>query len=322
MKKCLVLLFVVSCSLKCMAQPLTHYRNCIDVVRSTQYGFSSAYLLTGCPQTNEYQEVEGIDDGVNGLWERKETKGGESAYMVMSLDSRRLSTLPCNFRVSISFGHTPKAIRIDFSPWKNADGSWKAMPAYDKKSEVYKNYTRRNGDFIVPGNKEIVAISKQLLQECDSNLLAYAYECYLYVAGNYQYMNPLTGMHPLTKILKEGGGDCGNLSSIYISLLRAQGIPARHVQAITVGDYHIWSEFYIQDFGWVPVDVTFKRSNPRGDFFGRYNGNWVVVQRDINQKCDVGNSWRTAILLQQVYWWFWYDTPATLSAKQHLMKEE
>lgn len=319
MKKIRLIAAVMSwacCSLTATAQTFTSYRNNFDIRRSAQYGFRSAYLLTGCPQTNEYQVVEEWED--NSHWERKEMGENGNGYLVMSMDRGMLGSVPRDFRVCYTFRHAPRKVHTDFSALRNDDGSWKPMPPYDTKAAAYKENTRRSGDYIVPGNKNIKAISGQLLQECDSNLMAYAEACYTYVAAHYRYMKPMTGLHTISEILKDGGGDCGNLSSIYISLLRAQGIPARHVQAIRVNDYHIWAEFFVQDFGWVPVDVTYKNSNPRGDFFGRYDGKWVVVQRGVNLKYSVAGSWKQVALVQEASWWYWYDTPATLSATQHL----
>ena len=302
------------------AQTVKQYRNVFTIERSSQENFTSLMLLTGCPETNEYQEVSGIDEAANKHWKKKEIDENGNHYLELDLNEYQLSGLPRDFNVSYVFRHLPKRIQIDFSSLKNPDGSWKEMPPYDTKSADYRDNIGKSGSFIVPGNKEIKSLSKQLMTESNGNLLDYAERCYLYVAAHYKYLNPNTGLHPLSKLLKDGGGDCANLSSIYISLLRAQGIPARHVQAIGVSKYHIWSEFYIQDFGWVPVDVTYKNSNPREDFFGRYNSDWVVVQKGVNMQYSTSVGRKTAVLLQQYYYWFTYSNSdsETMSIEHHL----
>ena len=64
-------------------------------------------------------------------------------------------------------------------------------------------------------------------------------------------------------------GDCGSLSNAMVAMLRYKGIPARLLvgygaEKMTATDYkgHAWMEFYIQDFGWIPVDPSY-RSNSK-----------------------------------------------------------
>ncbi len=59
-----------------------------------------------------------------------------------------------------------------------------------------------------------------------------------------------------------GGGKCADISSVFITLARAAGIPARDVFGLRTagkdgnitGDFHCWAEFYLPDTGWVMVD--------------------------------------------------------------------
>ncbi|HEV8608707.1 MAG TPA: transglutaminase domain-containing protein [Thermoanaerobaculia bacterium] len=59
-------------------------------------------------------------------------------------------------------------------------------------------------------------------------------------------------------------GNCTDFHSVFISLARAEGIPARFVigfplkkePAGTVPGYHCWAEFYLDGVGWVPVDAS------------------------------------------------------------------
>ncbi len=62
------------------------------------------------------------------------------------------------------------------------------------------------------------------------------------------------------QVLSTGRGQCVELSSLYISLLRSVGIPAREVSGYSLegpsNSYlgHQWVEFY--DGQWVPVEVS------------------------------------------------------------------
>ena len=58
-------------------------------------------------------------------------------------------------------------------------------------------------------------------------------------------------------------GNCTDFHSLFISLARARGIPARFIMGMPllaqdepVTSYRCWAEFYLQSKGWVPVDPS------------------------------------------------------------------
>ena len=64
-------------------------------------------------------------------------------------------------------------------------------------------------------------------------------------------------------MIREGHGDCGQVSLLYISLMRSLGVPARWESGWMLHprerNLHDWAEVYFEGIGWVPVDVSFGR---------------------------------------------------------------
>lgn len=58
-------------------------------------------------------------------------------------------------------------------------------------------------------------------------------------------------------------GNCTDFHSLFMSLARARGIPARFVIGFSLPDaagasngYHCWAEFHVEGRGWIPVDAS------------------------------------------------------------------
>ena len=73
---------------------------------------------------------------------------------------------------------------------------------------------------------------------------------------------------------KDGGGKCADISSVFVALARASGIPTRDVYGLRVdpaksgeitGNYHCWTEFYLPGTGWVMADPADVRKKMLGE---------------------------------------------------------
>ena len=300
MKRLIIFLSVILLGLSAEAQ----YTECVmDSVVFHRNGatISRLSILVPIPQTNQYQTIHNVSFDGGMLCK---TDGSQDKYARFQFDNLSADSLTVGVRSVITY----HAIDCDFS---EVDPN---IP-YDTTSEEYRLYTGATADGYVDPNNAIIAHIADSIWNISQGIVNYAYNCYLYVAENFEYLNPYTGLHPLSQLLADGGGDCGNLSSIFISLLRSNGVPARHVVSIfSNGDCHVWAEFKMEGFGWIPVDVTYRNSDPQGDYFGKYNYNAVVVGYDVGHTYSRWNTNETyqAGILQNYHWWWWgYGNPTS-----------
>ena len=90
-------------------------------------------------------------------------------------------------------------------------------------------------------------------------------------------------------------GNCTDFHSLFISLARSQGIPARFEIGFPVpsagpqgaiGGYHCWAWFFTQDRGWIPVDISEADKHPsmKDYYFGSLTADRVMFStgRDID----------------------------------------
>jgi transglutaminase-like putative cysteine protease len=105
-------------------------------------------------------------------------------------------------------------------------------------------------DSIVKGKKTVLEKAKAIYDWTCENM----------------YRDPETrgcGKGDVCELLKRPGGKCTDISSVYVALARAAGVPAREVFGIRLGKkevqditdwQHCWAEFFLPGSGWVPVD--------------------------------------------------------------------
>jgi transglutaminase-like putative cysteine protease len=98
-----------------------------------------------------------------------------------------------------------------------------------------------------------------------TTVLAKAKAIYDWACEN-TYRNPATrgcGAGDVCKLLQDPGGKCADISSLYVALARAAGVPAREILGLRQGKksgddittwQHCWAEFYLPGHGWLPVD--------------------------------------------------------------------
>jgi hypothetical protein len=149
---------------------------------------------------------------------------------------------------------------LSFSTYYTIDSS--LMVGYNKSSYLCMKYTQ----------------PEALIQSDDSQIISKAQS----LTGNERrihekvskiYNFVITHMHYAAQdeekgaiwALKNGVGDCSEYSYLFVALCRAAGIPARiqagfafHRIGEALEDGHMWAEYYLEDYGWIPVDATWR----------------------------------------------------------------
>ncbi len=96
-------------------------------------------------------------------------------------------------------------------------------------------------------------------------------------------------------------GNCTDIHSLFIGMVRSIGIPARFIigfplpEGVSQGDiggYHCWAEFYLKGHGWIPVDISEAIQHPDNKtyLFGHLDPNRVAFSkgRDIKIATESG----------------------------------
>ncbi len=243
-------------------------------------GESTTDLFLAYLSTNEYQKCHQFEVDENAVMTKLGATGDSCFYYKIPLGRKR------HFGKKVYFNNKfileTADIKTDFSQIRE-------IYPYDQCDPNYYNYMGSDLPFIDVENRSLFAVSQVIYEEsCDN--LDYAKRCYEFVAKHFDYGQPESGFKSLNYTLMNRKGDCGNLSSVFVTLLRMQDIPARHLMGFRPdGTLHVWADFYLANYGWIPVDVTYKHDYPSGDYFGniKFEHNGFIVQRGIAHQIDV-----------------------------------
>ena len=117
-------------------------------------------------------------------------------------------------------------------------------------------------------DKNIIELAKFLSSGSD-DLYEVVFNIAIWVNKNIDY-NLSTLSEEVSKtsswVLENRRGVCGEMTSLFVALLRANGIPARYVSGVAytnspLFDFnwgaHAWAEAYFPGHGWIPFDVTY-----------------------------------------------------------------
>jgi len=203
------------------------------------------------------------------------------------------------FEVTDPFVNVTVRFRFTQAEQRFAIDPAKVLP-YNTSSPEYRKYTAPGRNIAL--TPAMVAKAQEIVGN-ETNPYLKAQKIYWYIMDTLPYSKvPHTwldaaGTPESVYVLSTGIGDCGSQSMYFAALCRAVGIPARTpggMQMIAgAAGSHFWAEYYLEGYGWIPVDVTAaegadwsynatpdERHRFREYYFGSLDPYRYVIQKD------------------------------------------
>jgi hypothetical protein len=133
---------------------------------------------------------------------------------------------------------------------------------YNRSSYLYMKCTQPEA--LIQSNDTKIASQAQNLTKNEKGIHEKVSKIYNYVITHMHYAAQ-DEERGAVWALENGVGDCSEYSYLFVALCRAAGIPARiqagfafHRINEPLEDGHMWAEYYLENYGWIPVDATWR----------------------------------------------------------------
>jgi transglutaminase-like putative cysteine protease len=138
---------------------------------------------------------------------------------------------------------------------------------YNEDRRLYKLYTEPEP--LIPSDSQIIIDAAASAVHREKNPYLKASAIYNYLLKNLEYNSNNTST--VVKSLEAGTGDSYAYSILFTAMCRASGIPTRPAAGVLVYNNkqavnHYWAEFYLEAFGWIPVDPALGDGARFGNF--------------------------------------------------------
>jgi transglutaminase-like putative cysteine protease len=235
------------------------------------------------PQSDQYQTIRDLKIEAPFAYTQHRDAEYGNEYLYLQVPASQVSH-PADVRVNFEVTRHEHRVALD-APAKLATPRW-ASPDLQRFLQP---------DRLVPLQGTIAELSAQETHGLQDPLTK-ARAIYNYVLATMRYDKSGTGWGNGDAIwaCTAKRGNCTDFHSLFIGMMRSAGIPARfeigfplpadqHDGAIP--GYHCWAEFYVEPYGWIPVDASeaWKHPDRKDYFFGAHDDNRVqfTLGRDI-----------------------------------------
>lgn len=238
--------------------------------------------------------TEGQIDVSSGLTLADGTKGrrvgeiggvGRSLYFAQTSDPMFLRGLSfsAEYRATLnkrSLASNPSTNHVSLAP-ADKEKYLQETRTYDFSQQPFKDWLVTSG----------------LEKSPEESTIGFAWRVYDFVRSRYSYKYIPTQTRRASSLCGERETDCGGSCYLFVSALRRNGVPARaiagrwaktstHLEesgSAETGTFHVRAEFFVQDIGWIPVDVS--RAMGASDdkvirSFGNDDGRFFVMHID------------------------------------------
>jgi len=165
-----------------------------------------------------------------------------------------VEAVPVGQAFTVSIDYYVLAFNVDFPINSNLVG------AYDEDSVIFQEHTAPE-ELIESNHPLTVSTAENVVGE-EENPHEMALKIYDFVIDSLTYEIQLEEMGALWA-LQNGTGDCSEHSYLFVALCRAVEIPSRVVTGFAFTSYseplsdgHMWAEYYLENYGWVPTDLS------------------------------------------------------------------
>lgn len=251
MKKKFLLLVAALCTTITTTAFAANHRSGIvtlDVDLSAQDATRETKLWVPYPVTDRHQKIDDIKvsgDFASSAVYTEAANGTPILYAEWPLGAKKRT-------LTFSFSVDRQEIRQNDLPtrepaWNRAD-----YAEYLKPTSLgpIDGEVKKLADTITKDKHTVLAKARAIYDWCCSTM----------------YRDPTTvgcGKGDVCELLRKPGGKCTDISSVYIALCRAAGVPAREVFSVRLGKkavedtttyQHCWAEFFLPGYGWVTAD--------------------------------------------------------------------
>ena len=199
-----------------------------------------------------------------------------------------VTTWPQGWQWAYTFEVVSEFTAFELNIIKDAEEYLEGFNAYDRESWLYQEYTKSE-EFIQSDYYPIWKVADEV-QKYKTTPYSQAASFYQFVTEHMDYELLGEGLKGAKYAYDEEKGECGDYAALFCALCRAAGIPARLVVghwAASGNQTHVWAEFYVEPFTWIPVDPTVG-DNPQNFsyYFGNMDNSRVIMTKGCNIKLD------------------------------------
>ncbi|MDO8550414.1 MAG: transglutaminase domain-containing protein [Ignavibacteria bacterium] len=274
----------------------------------------TAIILLGADKRNITSLAEGNNDGqplsikISESLKYKIPEGANNIRIwiplpaadgYQSVESLKIKS-PWSYKIikDPDFNNKVLFIALDNTPEKKSQAiikwEYRVVRREQKAFSMGANYSFSNELYLNERGLEIIddrirEIAKTVTDQI-SDPLEKAKALYNYVLTNVDYDTSVAGWGKgdVVYVCNVGKGNCTDFHSLFISLSRAAGIPARFrigypIPSESAGKllkpYHCWAEFFIEGKGWIPVDISeaWKYPDKADYYFGNIDKYRILI---------------------------------------------